>query len=991
MSWRLVLLAVCGLCVVGDSPVAVGQEAKSPAPPAKVARQTPWTTSKLTGSLEPPAPYRVERAFPQLSFVNAVDLAAVPGRGRLALLELGGKLLTFPHAGAPAQADVAIELAKSVKGFSLAYGLAFHPQFAENGYCYLAYVLAAGLPDGTRVSRFKMSNTDPPVLDPASEQIIITWMSGGHNGCALQFGSDGCLYISTGDGGGSFPPDGNNTGQDISDLLASILRIDVDHPSAPAAYSIPKDNPFVDLPKARGEIWAYGLRNPWKISFDGPSGSLWVADVGWEMWEMIYRVERGGNYGWSLVEGSQPVHRERTPGPTPIIPPTVEHSHTEARSISGGHVYRGQRLPELVGSYVYGDFVTGKIWSLKHDGTRVVELKELVDTPLQVVCFGADGDGELYVVDHTTGLYHLVPNEQRATNADFPRTLSATGLFASVAGQQPAAGVVPYAVVAEPWADYATAQRYVALPGTTQLGVYKDENVQVGYIKGAWEFPSDGVLAKTLSLEMEAGNPASRRHVETQILHRDGDTWRAYAYAWNEAQTDADLVDAEGLDRTLIVADPAAPNGRREQTWHFASRTECILCHTTRAGSIHGFTLSQLNRPLAAPAQPENQLQAFAQLGLFAEPLPTEIRPMASPSDASADLEARMRAYLHVNCAHCHRRGGGGSAAMDIRHEFTLPQTNLLAARPTQGTFGLPAAAVLAPGDPYRSVLYYRMSKLGRGRMPQFGSNLVDTAGVRLLHDWIRQLPVPAADDQHPALAKLRLDEDQLVTQLAKADVAGGTWQAPADALLATTRGALRLLDAVEDQTLSTELKSVVVRRGAAQPDPQIRDLFERFLPASERVRRLGTAIRPDELLALTGDAERGKNLFAVSTGVVCRNCHRIQQVGIELGPDLTLIGRKSNRKQLLESMLEPSKAIEPKFQTHLVETTAGKVYAGLLVSRSDTELVLKDAQNKELKIPAGEIELAVPQRTSLMPDLLLKEMTAQEVADLLEYLAGLK
>ena len=163
-------------------------------------------------------------------------------------------------------------------------------------------------------------------------------MAGGHNGAHLQFGPDGCLYISTGDGGQSFPPDGRNTGQDISDLLAAILRIDVDHPDPGKLYSIPADNPFVSTAGARGEIWAYGLRNPWKICFDPADGSLWVGDVGWEMWEMIYRIERGGNYGWSIVEG-QP--SRCTPsgkrGPTPILPPTVEHDHTEARSITGGY------------------------------------------------------------------------------------------------------------------------------------------------------------------------------------------------------------------------------------------------------------------------------------------------------------------------------------------------------------------------------------------------------------------------------------------------------------------------------------------------------------------------------------------------------------------------------------------------------------------------------------------------------------------------------
>lgn len=986
------LAVACSFFVaISSGSASSAEESQKPAAerPFGIERRTPWTTSRITGSLEPPAPYTIERVFPKLTFTNPLDMAPVPGRGRLAVLQVNGQLLTFVPGADVAQADVAIDISKGDPEFGLAYGLAFHPQFEKNRYCYLAYVLKGKVPEGSRVSRFEVSQTDPPVIDPKSEQIIITWMSGGHNGCALQFGNDGCLYISTGDGGESFPPDGRNTGQDISDLLGSILRIDVDHPGPNARYSIPADNPFVAHPGARGEIWAYGMRNPWRMGFDPPSGSLWVADVGWEMWEMIYRVERGGNYGWSLFEGTQPVHRERTPGPTPIIEPTVEHSHTEARSITGGYVYRGKRLPELVGSYVYGDYVTGKIWGLKHDGKRVVELTELVDTSLQMACFGLDAEGEVYAVDYLGGLYRLAPNPKPKANTEFPRTLSATGLFASVRDHQLAPGVIPYSIIAEPWADHATAQRFFALPGTTQLGTYKADNLWQGDVRGGWEFPNDGVLAKTLTLEMQAGNPASRRHLETQILHRDGDTWRAYAYLWNEAQTDAELVAAEGVDLPLVVADPSSPGGKREQTWHVASRSECIVCHTTRAGSFHGFNLTQLNREHDYGGNTDNQLRTLAHIGVFAEPVAPEIPPMVSPYDSSADLTARVRSYLHVNCAHCHRRGGGGSAAMDVRHEFTLQQTNLLAARPTQGTFGIPGATVLASGDPYRSVLYYRMSKLGRGHMPQFGANLIDQAGVRLVHDWIQQLRPAAAEPQQAAFDRLRSGEDQLLSQLASAGETG--WQAPADSLLATTRGGMRLLDTVERGSLSAELKNALVRRGAANADPQIRDLFERFLPANERVQRLGGSIQADKLLALPGDAERGRALFATSTGVQCRNCHRVGTVGIEVGPELSKIGQKANRKQILESILEPSKVIAPQFVTQLVETTEGKVFTGLLVSRSEQELVLKDAQNKTLKFAAGEIELVAPQATSLMPDLLLKEMTAQEVADLLEFLVGLK
>ena len=180
---------------------------------------------------------------------------------------------------------------------------------------------------------------DSPTIDPKTETTVIRWLAGGHNGGCLEFGPDGFLYISAGDGAGAFPPDSHRNGQNLSTLPSTIMRIDVDHPSGQRPYSIPDDNPFINTPGARPEVWAYGFRNPWKITFDPSNGALWCGDVGWEMWEMIYRVQKGANYGWSIVEASQSVHPEWDRGPTSISLPAVAHSHTESRSITGGEVY----------------------------------------------------------------------------------------------------------------------------------------------------------------------------------------------------------------------------------------------------------------------------------------------------------------------------------------------------------------------------------------------------------------------------------------------------------------------------------------------------------------------------------------------------------------------------------------------------------------------------------------------------------------------------
>jgi putative heme-binding domain-containing protein len=969
------LLAALAVAVVGAAFLAVRAD-----PPAPAAKRVPWKTSHITGSPEAPPPYRTERAFPKLKFAEPVTITRAPGSERLFVAELRGKLYSFPDDQACEKPDLFLDLG-AIPGHWRTYGLVFHPDFAKNRFVYACYVLKAGDPKGSRVSRFKVTDIDPPRADLKSETIILEWPSGGHNGGCLQFGPDGFLYISTGDGSNPHPADVHNTGQDIGDLLSSILRIDVDATDPGKAYRVPPDNPFVKTPGARPEVWAYGLRNPWKMSFDAKTGALWVGDVGWEMWEMVYRVEKGGNYGWSVQEGSQTVRPEGKRGPTPILPPTVEHDHTEARSLTGGRAYYGKRFPELSGVYVYGDYVTGKLWGLKHDGKKVTWKQELANSPLEVIDFGEGRDGELYILDHGGTVGRLVPDPAAKANADFPRKLSETGLFTSVKDHAPAPGVMPYAINAEPWADHATAERLFATPNVGTLGLYEKSNLQAGIVKGEWIFPGDTVLTKTLSLEMERGNPASKRRLETQVLHQDRGTWRAYTYVWNDEQTDAVLAPADGFDRTFTVKDASAPGGKSQQTWHFAARTECLICHTTRAGSILGFNVAQLNRDRDG----ENQLRRLDRLGLFEKPLPSPTPRLPVPSDPKEKLEARARAYLHANCAHCHRRGGGGTAPFELLFDLDLQKTALVGSRPSQGTFEIPAAQNVAAGDPYRSVLYHRMAKLGPGHMPYAGSNVIDAPGLDLIHEWIRSLP--AEPGRPPSVTTAQRDAlERLVKATTPAARAGeiGT-------LLASTSGALYLLRAIDTRRVEGVAREEVVAAARKHPAATVRDLFERFIPEGERVKRLGNSVKAAAILALPGDAARGREFFLRGSGAQCRNCHRVGKEGTEVGPDLTQIGKKLDRAQLLESILEPSKRIDPEYVTYTLETTGEVVYSGILVKKTPKEVVLRDAQAKLITVPADEVARLVPAPKSLMPELLVRDMTAEQVADLLAFLASLK
>ncbi|MBK8093070.1 MAG: PQQ-dependent sugar dehydrogenase [Verrucomicrobiaceae bacterium] len=453
----------------------------------------------------------------------------LPGARRFAAVENGGKIFTYADSPDAGSQQLLIDLKALHAAVNHAYGIAFHPQWRENGLVFITYTLGDKVEDGTRLSRFKLAQNDPPVLDPASETVLLSWLSGGHNGASLQFGPDGMLYCSTGDAEVPSPPDPRNTGQDLTDLLSSILRIDVDHAQNGKAYAIPADNPFLQTAGARPEIYAFGFRNPWKISFDA-KGRLWCGDVGWELWEMIHLIQKGGNHGWSAMEASQPIKPELK-GPGEIIPPVAAHPHTEAASITGGYVYHGARFPELHGAYIYGDYETGKIWALWHDGKQVTRREEIADTPHRIVTFGQSEDGELYWMDYQneTRTYRLTRNPAVGQPSQFPRRLSQTGLFTDTAAQKPAEGVLPFEIAEPMWQDGATAERFIALP--EGKSIQTKVSGKAPNFKYEVKWPTDAVLARTVTLKS--------KRLETQLLHYDGETWNGYSYRWNDQNTDA--------------------------------------------------------------------------------------------------------------------------------------------------------------------------------------------------------------------------------------------------------------------------------------------------------------------------------------------------------------------------------------------------------------------------------------------------------------------
>ena len=702
--------------------------------PFGIQQRIPWTTSRLVGSPEPPLPYTVEKTFTNIHWQQPIFITAEPGSDRLFVIESGSeankpsrilRLRDDPNTG---QVETFFAVSNRV-----IYSCAFHPGYRTNGYIYL---FANGPTSETnrlnRISRFTVESQSPHRCDPTSEQVIIEWRSMGHDGGGLAFGQDGMLYISSGDGSGD--SDDWGTGQDLSDLTGGVLRLNVDRPNGTQPYSVPKDNPFIGLKNARPENWAYGLRNPWRLTIDQKTGHVWVGNNGQDFWETAHLVRRGENYGWSVYEGSHAFYLNRKLGPTPVVLPTIEHYHSEARSLTGGVVYHADELPELAGAYIYGDFSTGKIWGTRHDGKRVTWQEELASTELQITAFAVDQRGQLLIADYAGNIFRLVRTPKQTITAKFPTRLTETGLFLSTKAHQMQPGVIPYSVNAPGWADGALAERFLALPGDARIGYTST---------GGWNFTNGAVLLQTLSLEREAGSPASRRRIETRLLVHQAGQWIGYSYRWNDEQSDATLVGKIGGKKELTIKDHNAPAGVRRQIWHFPSRSECSACHGRAANFVLGLTESQMNKAHDYDGVKDNQLRTFEHIGLFTNSLPhrpAELTKQVNPYDPNEGLEARARSYLHANCSVCHVAAGGGNSKMILSLATKLEEMNVIGARPQHDTFGITDAMLIAPGDPERSILYQRLSRRGRGQMPPVVSSTVDQQALALFRDWIRSL-----------------------------------------------------------------------------------------------------------------------------------------------------------------------------------------------------------------------------------------------------------
>ncbi len=614
-------------------------------------------------------------------------------------------------------------------------------------------------------ARNAIKATELPMINLAEQGIY-------HSINDCKFGPDGYLYVSFGDEGGQGEP-GLNSQKITRDQFSSIIRIDVDrnpgnlepnpHYSIPinpgtgkANFSIPADNPYVganpvyngaaipaaDMGKVRTEIWATGLRNPFKFHIDPATGDVWVGDVGMDRWEEVSILQKGDNAGWSYWEGNE----RRTDISHAIEPsahqaPVHSYFHSNGNnSVTGGVLYTGSTYTTLGGKYIFGDYGSGRIWSLTPgSGGSPVSIDELpVGGVSSVVDFEVDSfTGEILILQHgTTGkIRRLV---EGASSNGFPQLLSQTGAFSDLATLTPSAGVVPYEPNLTFWSDHAKKSRYFAIKNTTD---------KVGYSRdGNWDFPEGMVFIKHFDMDLNRDAPGtSVKRLETRFIVRNTNGSYGVSYRWNDQGTEANLVAIGGENFDLNITEGGETH---VQKWRVPARGECLTCHTAEAGHALSFNTPQLNRDGGMGGSVGNFVELLAGAG-YLEGLvddPSVMPKHVRPEDTTAGMEERVRSYLAVNCAYCHQPGGSGPPSWDGRPGTPLALSGILHADLVSEAFHNPNDSTGVPGHPERSAILSRIKAreaIGDGKfegysqMPPLASNVVDPAGVALLEEWL--------------------------------------------------------------------------------------------------------------------------------------------------------------------------------------------------------------------------------------------------------------
>lgn len=663
-----------------------------------------------------------QAVFPSLpNIANATNLLQAPGDDNYwYATRQSGRVVRFQNNSSASElAEILniedrVDFSGSETGL---LGMAFHPQYATNRYVYFNYIgRNAGNNMETRVTRFEVASDG--MINPDSEFILMSFNQpySNHNGGQIAFGNDGYLYISSGDGGSGGDP--QQHGQNTNNLLGKMLRIDVDNTSGGGNYAIPADNPFASTGGAP-EIWAYGLRNPWRFGFDRETNELWVGDVGQGAWEEVNLVTRGGNYGWGDTEGDACYSERSNCSTLDKIKPVLSISHdTGVCSVIGGYVYRGTQYPAAYGKYFFTDYCVNTMQSITRNSNGTINVSNHGNVPVDIVSFAEDNQGELYAIGQSGAGSQIV--KMQATGGELQpgvmaERLSATGCVNSADPTVPSAAMIPYTVASPFWSDTAVKDRYLSLPNNTSIDLTTE---------GDFLFPVGSVLMKHFKL--------NDRFIETRLFARGELGWQGFSYEWQDDQADA-LLLADGKEKLIEGVQ-----------WQYPSRGQCLTCHTEVANFSLGLETLQLNNPMLYTASGINahQIDTLAHINLFSSPITSaqKAETLFPLSDTSATKAQRARSYLHSNCSNCHSPNGPTPVNLDLRYRTALAATQTCDVQPTAGDVGISNARIVAPGEPERSVLLARMKVRDVNQMPPLASHLVDQEAVDVIAAWIGEL-----------------------------------------------------------------------------------------------------------------------------------------------------------------------------------------------------------------------------------------------------------
>ncbi len=687
----------------------------------------PTNTSCLAGAATSFSAIRQSNAFSNLTFNQPIAMIPAPSGNQLYVVERMGTVRTFDNnpgvMTSTPFADISSLVSTAGEGGLL--GMAFDPNFDSNGFVYFSYTgpVSAGEPGAlwSIISRFE-TNTARTAIEPSSEvQLLrINQPYSNHNGGHIAFDANGHLFIGIGDGGSGNDPDQN--GQDRTTLLGAMLRIDPGTPDATRGtpYSIPASNPFsTNTSCANGgcpEIFAWGLRNPWRWSFDRTTNQLWAGDVGQSNREEIDLVQVGNNYGWGCYEGTRLNTQYGGNCPNNLVhePPVHEYPRSDGSSITGGYVYRGNDAPSLFGQYVFADYGSGQVWAISDPYTNP-QRRTLLSSNNLIASLAEDANGELYLIYIDIGrIFKLEPDPNSTPIQPFAAQLSQTGCADINDPRLSASGMIPYEINAPLWSDNTDKQRWLALPDNEFINIENDHD---------WNFPIGSVLRKDFSLNGQL--------VETRLFarHTNG-SWAGYSYEWNATETDATLLTSS---RTVTIGN---------QNWTFPSQAQCLQCHTAAAGRVLGPETAQLNRLITNPNDVTaqiNQITYLDSIDLFnASPAePNSLPRLTEYDDLTAQPGDIARSYLHSNCSHCHRAGGPVQSNLDFHYALDFSAMNLCDAPPVFGNV-LGATQLFTPNNTSDSIIYQRLlAQSASERMPPLATDIEDDQGLQIVSDWI--------------------------------------------------------------------------------------------------------------------------------------------------------------------------------------------------------------------------------------------------------------